>query len=280
MTLRESLERGTALLAAGPHADKARLDAEALLLHQTGKNRAWLIAHFDDDFSGYRAIGYASLLDRRAQGEPIQYIVGECEFYGMLFRVTPDVLIPRPETEHLVEKALALAQSFTTPRIVDVGTGSGAIAVALARHLADALVTASDISAPALELAETNAQHNAVAIRFVHGDLLAPVAGEVFDLIVSNPPYVPVRDRESMSIEVRDHEPAGALFAGEDGLDLYRHLIPSAHAALAKGGFIALEIGYGQQDSVRALLDGAGFARVEFTPDLQGIPRVATAQRI
>jgi len=280
MTLRKSLERGAAQLASGPHPEKARMDAEALLLHQTGKNRAWLIVHLDDDFAGCRAIGYAALLDRRAKGEPIQYIAGECEFYGMPFRVTPDVLIPRPETELLVEKVLALAQSFSAPRIVDVGTGSGALAIALACHLPHALVAATDVSVPALAIAEGNAQRNEAVIRFTRGNLLAPFAGEVFDLVISNPPYVPVRERDSLSVEVRDYEPAVALFAGEDGLEIYRRLIPSAYACLAHGGYIALEIGYGQQDSVRALLEATGFVQIEFTPDLHGIPRVATARRI
>jgi release factor glutamine methyltransferase len=288
MTLRESLERGATQLASGPHPEKARMDAEALLLHQTGKNRAWLIAHLDDDFAGCRAIGYAALLDRRAKGEPIQYIAGECEFYGMPFRVTPDVLIPRPETELLVEKAVQLIPIFDrgpkgfAPRFLDVGTGSGAIAISIAHDWSRAAITAIDCSPTALEVARSNAERLGFAnrIRFLEGDLLAPVAGEVFDLVVSNPPYVPEGDRGSLAVEVRDHEPAVALFAGEDGLGIYRRLIPSAYACLAHGGYIALEIGYGQQDSVRALLEATGFVQIEFTPDLQGIPRVATARRI
>lgn len=279
MNLRESLERGAAQLAAGPHPEKARLDAETLLLHQIGKNRAWLIAHFDDDFAGCSSIGYAALLDRRAKGEPIQYILGECEFYGLRFRVTPDVLIPRPETEHLVEAAIGLANQNHLRQILDIGTGSGAIGVALAHHLPDAQITATDLSEPAFALAAENATRAGVSVRFLHGDLLAPVAGEVFDLIVSNPPYVSTRDRESLSVEVRDYEPSQALFAGDDGLAVYRRLIPAAYAALAHGGSIALEIGCGQSDAIRLLLETAGFSRVEFTADLQGIPRVVTAQR-
>jgi release factor glutamine methyltransferase len=280
MALRAWLERGTTQLNAGPHPEKARRDAETLLLHHLGKNRAWLLTHLVDDFSESDAIGYATLLDRRAAGEPIQYLVGECEFYGLPFRVTPDVLIPRPETEHLVEKGLALAQHFVAPRIVDVGTGSGAIAIALGHHLPKALVTATEISMPALSLSEENALRNGVALRFLQGDLLVPVAGETFDLIVSNPPYVPTDDRASLSVEVRDYEPALALFAGDGGLDIYRRLIPAAHQALAVGGYIALEIGYGQASAVSELLSAAGFGSIEGTPDLQGIPRVVTAQRL
>jgi release factor glutamine methyltransferase len=288
MTLREVLERGAAQLSTGPHPEKARLDAETLLLSQIGRNRAWLIAHLDDDFAGCRAIGYAALLDRRTKGEPIQYILGECEFYGMPFSVTPDVLIPRPETEQLVEKAAQLIPVFDrgcegfSPRILDVGTGSGAIAISVARNWGPAEITAVDISPAALEVARSNAARLGFAeqIRFLQGDLLAPIAGEVFDLIVSNPPYVPARDRDSLAVEVRDYEPARALFAGDDGFEVYRRLIPAAYAVLARGGFIALEIGYGQADAVRDLLQAANFEAIEFTPDLQGIPRVVTAQKL
>jgi len=287
MRLREVLERGAAQLRAGPHSEKARLDAETLLLHQTGKNRAWLIAHMDDDFAGCKAIGYAAHLDRRAKGEPIQYILGECEFYGLLFRVTPDVLIPRPETEVLVEKAVQLAPIFARgakrfpPRILDVGTGSGAIAISIAHDWSNAQVTAVDDSAAALEVARSNAERLGFAERmhFLQGDLLAPVAGEEFDLIVSNPPYVPTRDRDSLAAEVREYEPAVALFAEEDGLAIYRRLIPAARVALSQCGYIALEIGYGQADAICDLLRSAGFEHIEFTPDLQGIPRVAMARR-
>jgi len=299
MTLRDFLQYGESQLSSGPHPDRAKRDAETLLLHLIGKNKAWLMAHANDDFAGCNAIRYASLLERRVKGEPIQYITGEVEFYRMPFRVTPDVLIPRPETEHLVEKCLALATHSGAPsfrrrlpegwestnpvppvRILDVGTGSGAIPIALAYKMPQAQITATDISKAALALADENGKRNGVAIRFLQGDLLAPVAGETFDLIVSNPPYVPATDRDSLAVEVRDHEPSLALFAGNDGLEIYRRLIPQAFAALAPGGFIALEIGYGQQPAIHSLLASAGFANIEFTPDLQGIPRVAVAQHM
>jgi release factor glutamine methyltransferase len=240
-----------------------------------------MMAHLDEDFAGCTAIRFASLLDRRHRGEPIQYIVGETEFFGIPFKVTPDVLIPRPETEHLVEKAIELACLRNSPRIIDVCTGSGAIAVALARALPTAEITATDLSDAALTIARENAKHNAVddRIRFLQGDLLAPVAGERFDLIVANPPYVPAIERDSMSVEVRDYEPALALFAGVDGLDIYRRLVPAAHSALVPGGFIALEIGYGQARAAEGLLAAAGFRQIEFIPDLQDIPRVAFAVR-
>jgi len=281
MTLREWLAKGEVQLCAGPHPQRARRDAESLLLHLAGKNRAWLLTHLEDEFGGCTAIGYAGLLDRRAQGEPLQYITGETEFYGLPFRVTRDVLIPRPETEHLVENVLKLSGSFATPRIVDVGTGSGAIAVALAHKLPQAQITAVDISTPALALARRNAEQNGVAarIRFLSGDLLAPIAAEQFDIVVSNPPYVPSADRASLAVEVRDYEPALALFAGDDGLQVYRRLIPAAFAALAPGGYVALEIGCGQVPAIRSLMIDSGFEQIEFLPDLQNIPRVVSAQR-
>jgi release factor glutamine methyltransferase len=281
MTLREWLRKGEQQLGVGPHADRARRDTETLLLHLVGKNRAWLMAHLDEDFAGCTAIRFASLLDRRFRGEPIQYIVGEAEFFGLPFKVTPDVLIPRPETEHLVEKAIELGRLRAAPRIVDVCTGSGAIAVALAHALPTAGITATDLSEAALTIACENAKLNGVEprIRFLQGDLLAPVAGERFDLVVANPPYVPTIERDSMAVEVRDHEPALALFAGVDGLDIYRRLISAAPSALVPGGFIALEIGYGQAPAVEGLLAAAGFRQIEFLPDLQNIPRVAYAER-
>jgi release factor glutamine methyltransferase len=278
-SLRHHLDLGDAALKDGPHPERARRDAELLLMHTLERSRAWLVAHAEEELPGSQEAAYTALISLRRKGEPIQYITGEAEFYGLPFRVTRDVLIPRPETEHLVEKALELAGRFVSPRIVDVGTGSGAIAVALAHKLPHALIAAIDISSRALAIAEENAKRNGVAVRFLPGDLLAPVAEERFEIIVSNPPYVPTADRDTLSVEVREYEPALALFAGGDGLDVYRRLIPAASDALTPGGFVALEIGYGQSAAVEALLAGSGFERIEFVPDLQGIPRVACAQR-
>jgi release factor glutamine methyltransferase len=271
---------GAARLGSGPHPERARQDAETLLLHVLAKNKAWLMAHGDEPLDDKSALSYAELLERRYQGEPVQYITGETEFYGLPFHVTRDVLIPRPETEHLVEKILELAAHFEQPRIVDIGTGSGCIAVTLAHQLPHAQITAIDFSAPALKIAHENARLNGVALRFLEGDLLAPVAAEKFDFVVSNPPYVPATDRATLSVEVRDFEPALALFSGDDGLEVYRRLIPSAFNALAPGGFLLLEIGYGQSPAITDLLAFSGFQQIEFVPDLQGIPRVACAQRL
>jgi release factor glutamine methyltransferase len=268
-------------LAEGPHAGRASLDAETLFLHILDRNKAWLLSHGEEQVQSDRANSYLQLIERRFRGVPLQYIFGETEFYRLPFLVTPDVLIPRPETEHLIEKVLELAPLFRTPRIVDVGTGSGAIAVTLAHEWPDALVSATDLSEAALEIARKNAQRAGFVerIRFLQGDLLGPVAGETFDIVVSNPPYIATIDRDSLAVEVRDHEPALALFAGNDGLDIYRRLIPAAYPLLAQGGFLVLEIGQGQSKAVSDLLEGAGFGQIEFVPDLQGIPRVACGRR-
>jgi release factor glutamine methyltransferase len=291
----------------------ARRDAELLLQRAVGRDRAWVIAHSQADLTAEQEKLFEDWIDRRLAGEPIQYITGETEFYRMPFRVTPDVLIPRPETELLVERAAQLVPKFLpqsdryfelrkviphtwptpektesgrkkppqAPRILDIGTGSGAIAISIAHDWSEAAITATDLSAAALKLARENAVRLGFAdrIRFLEGDLLNPVAGETFDIIVSNPPYVPEADRSTLSVEVRDHEPALAFFAGDDGLDIYRRLIPAAHAALIPGGFLVLEIGFGQQGAVTALLDTAGFQSIETLPDLQGIPRVVSALR-
>ena len=282
--IREILAAAERALANGPHSVKARRDAEELLLFALRRSvpeatRAWLIAHQDVPAPAEAAARLHILAARRAAGEPIQYVTGETDFYGLPFRVTRAVLIPRPETELLVEKTIALARKISRPRIVDVGTGSGAIAIALAYNLPDAQITATDLSPDALAEARLNSKCNGVAnrIRFTEGDLLGPLIGEELDLVVSNPPYVAERDRASLAIEVRDYEPAQALFAGEDGLAVYRRLIPAARAALVPGGYLLLEIGYGQSEAVGKLLSQSGFSVIDLTADLQGIPRVACA---
>jgi release factor glutamine methyltransferase len=299
-TIRKQLADAETALAEGPHADRARRDAETLLLHVIKEdapdvNLAWLIARENEILPARETSAFRAWVERRRAGEPIQYITGEAEFYGLTFNVNRAVLIPRPETEHLVEKVIEIAGGIAKLRIAkpriaklriaDVGTGSGAIAVALASKLSPAWagtqIHATDISAAALAVARENAERNGVADRvsFHEGDLLAPVAGKLFDFVVSNPPYVPERDRDSLSVEVRDYEPAQALFAGVDGLAIYRRLIPAAFAALTPGGFVALEIGFGQELAVGALLAASRFTQIEFALDLQGIPRVVVARR-
>ena len=285
-TIRSVIAAAEQRLAGGPHADRARRDAEGLMLltlrvNAPTINKAWLIAHEDEAVSPETVVAFERAVARRLAGEPMQHLAGEAEFYGLPFNVSRDVLIPRPETEHLVDKVVELAKQFRRPRIVDVGTGSGAIAVALAHALPEAEIYATDLSESALAVGRRNAGRNGVndRVRFLGGDLLAPVAGQRFHIVVSNPPYVPERDRPSLSVEVRDFEPALALFAGDDGLDVYRRLIPAALGALSRGGYVALEIGYGQSDAVKSLMVKVGFTGIDFAADLQGIPRVATAQR-
>ncbi len=272
--IRTLLAQATQRLAGLP---TARRDAEVLLQHVLGRDRAWLVAHSDDAVTAAQAAQYKRWILRRAAQEPVQYIVGEQEFWGLRLRVTPDVLIPRPETEHLVEAALERLPEGQSVRIADIGTGSGAIAIALAASRPLAQVTALDLSAPALQLARENAEAHGVAarMRFLESDLLAAVRGERFSMIVSNPPYVP--SGEVLEAQVRDYEPHGALFAGTDGLDIYRRLIPEAAEALEPGGWLLIEIGHGQRAAIENLLRGWG--SVSFLDDLQGIPRVAMGRK-
>jgi len=261
-------------------ANVNKRDAELLLAHILQCDRVYLAAHFDDPLTPDQQATFNTLIARRAAHEPLQYILGHQEFYGLDFRVTPAVLIPRPETEHLVEAVLLWATRFHDERllhIADVGTGSGAIAIALATHLAGATFISTDISEAALAIARENAETHGCEdrIQFLHRDLLPPETR--FDAIVSNPPYVPAADAATMQPEVVHHEPHTALFAGPDGLDVYRRLIPAAQAALNPEGLLALEIGYGQRDALTELL--TGWNNIRFIDDYQGIPRTVLAHR-
>ena len=262
-----------------------RRDAETLLAHLLGHDRAWVFAHPEAHLDEEQKEAFCDLTARRAAQEPLQYLTGQQEFYGLLLQVTADTLIPRPETELLVEAVLHWASSQALElRMLDVGTGTGAIALALATHLPAAEIVACDISAAALAVARDNAESLDLAdrVRFTQSDLLAALtpeldAGGLFDVIVSNPPYVPNADAETMQTEVVDHEPHLALFAGEDGLEVYRRLIPDAHAALRPGGLLAMEFGFGQRGALADLLDG--WDDVRFLDDYAGIPRIAFATR-
>ena len=282
MTLREALTVAAAQLAGDPHLrDTATRDAELLLLHTLQISRVTLVAHPNRELTASQRNAFENNISRRLHHEPIQYITGQQEFYGLTLGVTPAVLIPRPETEHLVEAVLKLLPSNQPLRIVDVGTGSGAIAIALATHLPQATITALDISIEALAVAQANArQHNvASCIHFLQSDLLSALNpdAETFDAIVSNPPYIPESDRPTLHPQVRNYEPVSALFAGETGLDIYRRLLPEALKALKPNGLLALEIGHDQQTDLAALL--ADWQDVKFVNDLQQIPRVALARR-
>jgi release factor glutamine methyltransferase len=274
MTLAEATTEAALQLAPSPTAQR---DAELLLLHIMRLTKADLLTHPEGELTERQSEHYRAAIARRALHEPVQYITGTQEFYGRPFIVNPLVLIPRPETEHLVEAALALAPRPS--RMLDVGTGSGILAVTLALELPHATVTATDISAPALAVAQQNAHSLAAAdrIRFVASDLFATLDGARFDCIVSNPPYV--ASSEALEPQVRDYEPATALYAGDDGLAIYRRLIPEAFAHLEPAGYLLLEIGQGQRVTIEALLQTSGFHDIRFTEDLQGIPRVAIAQK-
>ena len=252
-------------------------DAALLLCRVLGKDRAWLWTHPDVPLTAEQARRFRALVERRARAEPMQYILGEQEFYGLLFHVTPDVLIPRPETELLVESVLARVDRHQPSRILDVGTGSGAMAVALAHTLPMASITAVDLSPQALEVARENAARRDVLgrVRLLQSDLLAAIEGERFDVVVANPPYI--ADGEVLEPQVQEYEPAAALFAGPSGLEVYERLIPQAADALDPGGWLLLEIGFGQRHAVAQML--TGWQHVSAEKDLQGIERVISARR-
>jgi len=291
-TISDLIAEAQHVLKEGPHPERARLDAEVLLLHvvqgnDPSRDRAWLIRESQTSLLAQSQVRYSQLVARRAAGEPMQYILGETEFFGLPFSVGSGVLIPRPETEHLVEEVLHLAQKLSANplRIADIGTGSGIIAVALAHALAqakiDAQIEAVDLSSQALRIARNNANRNHVndRIRFHEGDLLTPLTGQRLQIIASNPPYIPTADHDSLAVEVRNHEPHTALFAGEDGLTIYRRLIPESIAHLEPGGWLVQEIGFGQQQAIADLLQKHGYSSIHFRADYQQIPRVAIAQR-
>lgn len=250
------------------------LEARMLLGHALGKPRAWLIAHADEAAGAEAEQVYLALAQRRRQGEPIAYLLGEREFFGLEFRVAPAVLIPRPETELLVELALARIPADAAARVLDLGTGSGAIAVALAKQRPQARLTAVDVDYAALTIARANATRHKVGVRFFCGDWFGALSGESFDLIVSNPPYVAAADPHLAMGDVR-FEPQRALVGGADGLDCIRAIVAKAPAHLHPGAWLLIEHGYDQAAACRALLEARGFQEVQSWPDLAGITRVS-----
>lgn len=273
MTVNTALQQGTELLEQAAIA-APRLTAEVLLAHALGRERAWLYAHSTDELTGLAWIHYGRYLHERLEGKPTQYITRRQEFYGREFQVTPDVLIPRPETEHAVEAALARLGGGE--RVADIGTGSGAIAVTLALEARVEMI-ATDISTAALRVAAANASRLGAGVRFVACDLGAALTARSFDMVVSNPPYVPARDATTTQREVRDWEPHVALFGGDDGLDVYRRLVPEAACLLRPGGWLVVEIAYNAGEALREML--AGWQEIEILADLAGLPRVAVARR-
>jgi release factor glutamine methyltransferase len=316
LDVRTALKQGIHLLREA-HVLSDTLAAELLLLHVTRRDRTWLYAHPEELLDPKIIESYFSLLRRRAAGEPTQHLTGKQEFWGLEFEVTPDVLIPRPETEHLIEVTLdRLAvrelRAGRDPKltgegltIMDIGTGSGCIAIALAKELPAAEIYATDICAAALVIAQRNATRLGYQARitFLESNLLSdfpsssnsslhrsPAAGHrplsssshqslLFDLIISNPPYIGRKDSSTLPIEVRDHEPASALYGGEEGYELYGQLIPQAARYLKPGGLLVLELGHDSLPAVRPLLEFPEWTNLLVTNDLAGIPRVLSAER-
>lgn len=247
-----------------------RLDAQLLLAHELGQTRAWLITHDDLPLGNPQHQAYLAALARRLTGVPVAYLVGEREFFGLRLTVTPDVLVPRPETEGLVEWALERLPGMPAPGVVDLGTGSGAIALALARQTPGTAVVATDASAAALDVARGNAARHGLAVEFVQGNWWAPLAGRRFGLAVSNPPYVAGDDPHLQALA---HEPRAALTPGGDGLAALRQIVNGAPGHLHPGAWLLLEHGHDQADAVRGLLQARGFEQVSTRVDLAGIPR-------
>lgn len=323
MEIRTALKEGIAQLRAA-NVDSFTLAAELLLLHVLGRSRAWLYAHPEDAVSEEEEQRFFALIARRAAGEPTQHLTGKQEFWGLEFEVTAEVLIPRPETEHVVEVALdrlalrelraGRKQTLTGEglHILDVGTGSGCIAISLAKELPGARVIAADISDAALAVAGCNAARHGVAdrIHFAKCNLLENIAislggaqhaaplqlqaaavvsvheapltrhqSLLFDLIVSNPPYIGRKEKQTLASEVRDHEPEVALYGGEEGYEIYGDLIPQAAHVLMPSGILVLELGHNSLPAVQPLFDSPQWANVGVTNDLAGIPRVIAAER-
>ena len=268
------------------------LAAELLLLYVLGRDRSWLYAHPEEQISTADARRFFALLARRANGEPTQHLTGKQEFWGLEFEVTHNVLIPRPETEHVIEVALdrlavrelragrkqtLIGESL---QIADIGTGSGCIAISLAKELPAATIYATEISPLALAVARRNANRHNLAdrVRFLEGNLLDGVP-PLLDLIVSNPPYVGRREAATLMREVRDHEPEIALYGGEEGYEIYADLITQAAVHLQPGGFLVLELGHNSLPAVQPLLDATAWTNVGVSNDLAGIPRVLGAER-
>jgi release factor glutamine methyltransferase len=313
MDIRAALKEGMAQLRAA-QVPSHTLATELLLMHALGRDRAWIYSHPEESLDPAATQKFLALIARRAAGEPVQYLTGKQEFWGLEFEVTPAVLIPRPETEHVMEVALArlgergikIHMDTGAPReklrVADVGTGSGCLAVALAWELPHAEVFATDISAPALEVARRNAARHGTAdrIHFSQCDLLTGLenrdensvgarhavpasaqGGAQFDLIVSNPPYIARNDADELQREVRDHEPHAALFGGPTGIEMYQRLIDQARDLLRDRGILVLELGHDSAEYVRGIFEAQpAWTNVAITMDLAGIPRVLAAERV
>ena len=278
VSLKQALVSAIDRLTAA-HVGSPRLNAEVLLMFTLGCDRAFLYAHPERELSAAEIGRYDDALSQRVQGIPAQYITGHQEFWGMDLVVSPAVLIPRPETEHVIETVLPLARALSQAKIVDVGTGSGAIALALAKELPSAEIHATEISPAALEIARANAARHQLEsrVQFHETDLLSGIPPGTFDVVVSNPPYVGESEADQVQLEVRKFEPRAAVFAGATGLEVIQRLIPAAEAVLRADGWLVMEISGTIIEGVRQGLEN--WRNVEIIDDLQRIPRVAKAQR-
>jgi len=279
MNLKQALQSAIQQLGQA-QVGSPRINAETLLMFVLGRDRAYLYAHGERVLSAEEILRYQQLSAERARGVPAQYITGHQEFWGMDLLVSPAVLIPRPETEHVVEAVLELSQGRPgNIRIVDVGTGSGCIALALAKELPQAEIHATEISAAALEVARANAARHQLAdrVHFHQTDLLNDMAGMQFDFVVSNPPYVGESEKDTVEAQVRKFEPQIAVFAGETGIEVFAKLIPQALKVLSPGGWLVMELAFSSYDRVRQLL--LNWSDLRFSNDLQGIPRVVAARK-
>lgn len=261
-------------LSAARAAGLDRLDAQLLLGHVLGRSRAWLLAHDDEALSAEQIATFEALVARRREGEPVAYLLGEKEFHGLLLQVDARVLVPRPDTEVLVDWALELLRTelaaVRQPTVADLGTGSGAIALAVRHAFPAAAVTATDASAEAIAVARANGDRLGLTVEWLHGHWWAPLAGRRFDLVLSNPPYIREADPHLAALV---HEPRGALAAGASGLDDLRSIVASAGAHLHPGGWLLLEHGFDQAAEVGQLLCDAGFGAIQTRRDLAGLPR-------
>jgi release factor glutamine methyltransferase len=279
-TIESALTEGAATLKTAG-VDDPRNQANLLLMHVLGRDRTFLLAHPEEHLSAKQFDQYQALVTRRAAGYPLQYLTGRQEFFQLDFEVTPDVLIPRPETELIVEVGIEILKDEAAPFFADVGTGSGAIAISLLQELPRARAIAVDVSGGALEVAQRNAERHRVSdrLRLVESNLFTAIdPGAAFDLIVSNPPYIPSPDLNGLQLEVR-HEPRGALEGGPDGLAVVRRLLRDASDFLRANGYLVFEIGFDQHEAVKELIDHGEWKLIELRNDLQGIPRTVVLQK-
>lgn len=280
MTIEDALKIGYLELNAAS-VPEPRTEAKLLLQHAAGRGRSFIVAHPEYVLTEGESAAYLAFVGRRALREPFQYIVGRQEFYGADLIVTPDVLIPRPETEILVERAIELLNTFRAPRFLEIGVGSGCISVSILKNVTAATAVGIDISTAALKVAASNAEILGVAdrLKLLRSDLFDSVEPDLFDLIVSNPPYVPAREMAALQPEVREHEPRTALTDEGDGLSVISRIIAGSFERLLPGGSLLIEIGHGRSNEVAKMLDPILWPESRFEPDLQGIPRVAIARR-